>query len=198
MTGDAKLSFRPNQLIASFHVSTTSKDQVAARKSNDEKLAKFVRACRDAGVEQKNITLNEAGVAPDYRGNEVVGYTVNRSAVLIITDMARVDDALTAAVRNGGTQISAVVLQNTEHQAYETKARIAAAAVARERAKGVVEAVGGKLGLAATVVDRTTAVESVSAGNFVVPPEGPVSTSFASRELTVTSQVTVQFDIDAT
>ena len=197
MTGDAKLSFRPNQLVVTFLVSASNKDQVAARKSSDEKLAKFLRAVREAGVEQRNITTNEAGVAPDYRGNEVIGYAVNRSAVLVITDMARVDDALTAAVRSGGTQSSQVILQNTEHQAYETKARVAAATAARERAKGVVEAVGAKLGLAVSVVDRTTGVESVAGGNFVVPPEGPVSTAFANREITVVSQVTVQFDIDA-
>ena len=35
MAGDAKLSFRPNQLIASFLVSASNKDQVAARKSSD-------------------------------------------------------------------------------------------------------------------------------------------------------------------
>ena len=197
MAGDAKLSFRPNQLIASFLVSASNKDQVAARKSSDEKLAKFLRAVREAGVEQRNITLNEAGVAPDYRGNEVIGYAVNRSAVLIITDMARVDDALTAAVRNGGTQSAQVILQNTEHQAYETKARVAAATAARDRAKGVVEAVGAKLGLAVSVIDRTASVESVAGGMFVVPPEGPVSTAFANRVLTAVSQVTVQFDIDA-
>lgn len=197
MTGDAKQTFRPNQVVASFLLSASSRDQAGARKVNDEKLAKFVRACREAGVEQRHLTINEGGATPEYRGNEVTGYLFNRSVILTITDMARVDDALTAAVRNGGVVSGSVMIQNTEHQLYETKARVAAAQAARERAKGVTEALGAKLGLPINVNERTTPVESVPVGSFSVPVDGQVTSGFANREMIVTSQVTVQFDMEA-
>jgi uncharacterized protein len=196
MSGDARITFRPNQVVASFLISATGREPAGAKKSNDEKLAKFLRACREAGVEQRNITITELGVVPEYRGNEVVSHALNRSATLTITDMARVDDALTAAVRNGGTPNGSVTLQNTEHSIYETKVRVAAATSARERAKGVTEALGAKLGLPTGVTDRTPPVESVAAGGYSVPPEGPVVTSFATRELVAISQVSVQFDVE--
>ena len=111
--------------------------------------------------------------------------------------MAKLDDALTAAVRAGATQSGPVYLQNSEHQVYETKVRVLAAASARERAKGVIEALGAKLGLPSSVNDRTPVVENLPAGSFNVPAEGPVVTSFANRELTVTSQMTVVFDVES-
>lgn len=196
MVGDAKLTFRPNQALATFLLTTTHRDVVGVRKASDEKLARLMRACREAGVEPRNIVINEAGLQPDYRGNEVVGQILNRSVVITITDMAKLDDALTAAVRSGGTQTGPVYLNHTEHQAFETKVRVLAAATARERAKGVVEALGAKLGLPINVSDHTPPVENVPAGSFNVPSEGPVVTSFANRELTVSSQVNVVFDVD--
>lgn len=196
MMGEARLTFRPNQVVATFLITATHREQAGAKKSNDEKLAKFVKACREAGVEQRNMTINEGGIVPEYRGNEVVNHVMNRSVLITITDMARVDDALTAAVRNGGTQTGSVVLQNTEHSTYETKVRVAAAASARERAKGVTEALGAKLGFPMGVTDNTPVVQSVAAGSYSVPPEGPIVTSFATRELVATSQVTVQFDVE--
>lgn len=136
-------------------------------------------------------------MAPEYRGNEVTGYIASRTISLTLTDMSKVDEALTAAVRNGGTLAGQVMVMNTEHQAWETKARVAAAITARERAKGVVEAIGAKLGLPISVQDRTASVEMVSGGSFAVLPDGSVSSSFATRELAATSQVTVMFDLDA-
>ena len=197
MVGDAKVTFRPNQALATFMLTTTHRDVTGVRKASDDKLAKLLRACREAGVEPRNIVINEAGLSPDYRGNEVVGQILNRSVVLTITDMAKLDDALTAAVRAGATQSGPVYLQNTEHQVYETKVRVLAAASARERARGVIEALGAKLGLPSSVNDHTPVVENLPAGTFNVPAEGPVVTSFANRELTVTSQMTVVFDVES-
>lgn len=196
LVGDARLSFKPNQVLATFLVQTTHRDQGEVKKLNDEKLMKLLRACREAGVDLHNITINAGAVSPQYRGNEVVGHTLTRDVLLTLTDMGKVDEALTAAVRNGGTSNGAVFIQNTEHQLYETKARIAAAQAARERGKGMLEALGAKLGLPSSVSDRTQVVERVSVGGFSVPAAGPVVTGFTSREMVVTSQVSVVFEVE--
>jgi uncharacterized protein YggE len=197
LVGDARLTFKPNQVLATFLLQASHRDQAGAKKLGEEKLAKLVRACREAGVDPRNITISDGGVIPEYRGNEVVGHVLNRNVQLTLTDMAKIDEALTAAVRNGGVLTGGVFIQNTEHQLYETRVRIAAAQAARERAKGMLEALGAKAGLPSSVSDRTQPVESISVGTFSVPAEGPVVTSFASRELTVISQVTVVYDIVA-
>jgi uncharacterized protein YggE len=197
MVGEAKLTFHPNQVVATFLLTSSHRDQAAAKKAEEEKLGKLVAACRAAGVEQRNLIINDVGLQPEYRGNEVTGYVANRAIVLTLTDMARVDEALTAAVRSGGTLAGQVMVMNTEHQAWETKARIAAATSARERAKSVVEAIGAKLGLASGFQDRTPSIETVAAGTFAVLADGSVSSGFATRELAATSSVTVQFDMDA-
>lgn len=197
VSGEARVAFRPNLVIATFLVSASQRDQPSARRAADEKLNKLVQAARAAGVEARGIVVSDLGAAPEYKGNEVTSYLATRSVVLNITELGRVDEALSAAVKAGGVANGTVVLQNTEHQVFESKARLAAASAARERAKGVTEALGAKLGLPVSVTDRTPTVEAINAGGFVVQPDGAVNSSFASRELVVNAQLTVQFDMEA-
>ena len=70
---------------------------------------------------------------------------------------------------------------------------IAAAAAAKERAVNVIETLGGKLGLPRVVTDQSTASQGVGSAYAVLPAEG--NTSINLVDLTITSHVTVQFDI---
>lgn len=196
VSGEAKVTFRPNQALATFVLAAAHRDPAGARRACDEKLVKLLKAVADAGVARENVVVNDASPSADYRGNEVVGYTMSRSVLLTVTDVARLDEALGAAVRGGAIPSGAVVLQNTDHATFESRARVAAATAARERAKALTEALGARLGLLVTVTDSTPSVESFSAGSFSAAPDGSVITSFASKVLTVASQVTAQFDIE--
>lgn len=196
VTGEARISFRPNQVVAVFSVTSSNREAAAARKATEEKFTKLTKACRDVGLEQKSLIVTESAPQPEYRGNEIVGYSFTRSASITFTDMPRLDEALTAISRSGATLVGTVMLQNTEHVAFETKARIAAAAAARERAKGIIEALGAKLGLPISVGDSTPRIESVQGGVLAPGADGTVVTGFANRELSVLSQLTVSFDIE--
>ena len=196
VSGEARVAFHPNQVVATFLLTATHRDQAGVKRACDEKLDKLVKAVRAAGVAPERIVVNDSGAAPEYRGNELTGYTMSRSVALTITDLARVDEALGAAVRAGAAPSGQVVLLNTEHASFETKARLAAATAARERARGLTEALGARLGPPAGVSDHTPAVESLAAGTFSVAADGSLTTSFAARELWAASQVTVQFDLE--
>ncbi len=197
VSGDAVQTYRANQVVATFVLSVNQRDQAAARKLSDDKLAKLVKACTAAGVEARNVLVVDGGLTPDYRGNEIVAYVQHRTVTLTITDLARLDEALSAAVKNGAVPSGAAVLRNTDFQALATKARLAAAASAKERAKGMIEAMGGKLGLPVAVSDQTSGVDGVSAGTFTASPDGAVTAAWATRELTIVARVTVDFDIEA-
>lgn len=195
IAGDARVTFRPNQVAATFLVTATHRDQATARRQSDEKVRKVLDGLLAAGVQARDLTVTEAAPAPEYRGNEVTGYVSNRHVAVVITDMARIDEALTAAVRAGGQPAGNVVVRHTDAKAFETKARLAAAAVARERAQGIVEALGGKLGLPRTVSESGQPNQGQGVGAVVVGPEGKVTSGFGAVELSVLGQVHVVFDI---
>jgi uncharacterized protein YggE len=198
VAGESRIAFRPNQIIATFSVTASNRDAVLAKKANDEKFAKLMKACRDVGVEPKSLVIMEGAAQPEYRGNEVVSYSVARSATVTLTDMARVDEALTAISKSGAVLATGVTLQNTDHATFETKARVAAAAAARERAKGITEALGARLGMPISVSDGTPRIESLQAGVFAPAADGTVTTSFATKEMVLVAQITVAFDMEPT
>ena len=195
VTADARLTFLPNQLVSNLVVTTNHRDQAGARKANDEKLYKVMGALKTAGVEQRDMALQAPGIVPDYRGNETIGFTATRSLTLTLNDLSRVDQVLTAALRAGAQPNGPVLLGNRDHAGWEDKARLAAATAARVRATAVVEALGAKLGLPRGVTDQTPQNQGQLSANFIAGPEGAVVTGFATTELSVTGQVSVQFDI---
>lgn len=196
VSGEARVTFAPNQLVATFSLGSNHRDLAGLQKAHEDKVRKFLEACRAAGVEPRQWVLVHGGPVPDYRGSEVVGQLMTSTVTLTLNDLARVDPVLNAALRAGGQPTGNVVLRNTEHVVFETRARIAAAASAKERATGMVEALGGKLGLPRAVSDVTHRNDGTSVGGlFVLKPGADLATSFAGTELSVTSTVTAVFDI---
>jgi uncharacterized protein len=192
--GDAKLTAHANQALLRLALVITGRDAAGTKKLGDEKLRKLTAALLEAGVERKNLQLEVGAPVADQRGVEVIGYQQHLSVTLTVTALARLDEVLSAIASAGGAS-GGVTLLNTEHEAVESKVRVAAAQNARERAKGMIEALGGKLGLPVVVNDRTPVLEQLGVG--ALPVEGPVVTGWATKDLVYTSQVTVQFDIDA-
>ncbi|MCA3014468.1 MAG: hypothetical protein INH41_18960 [Myxococcaceae bacterium] len=77
-------------------------------------------------------------------------------------------------------------------KAWETKARFAAAATARERATALVETRGGKLGLPRSITDQTSG-QAMATVSVALPAEGTLT--IGSGDLSVTGLVSVQFDL---
>jgi hypothetical protein len=194
--GVAREVARPNQATVRASLLTQARDLATAKKSGEERERKLLAALLAAGVERGAVQFEVGAPQADQRGVETIGWQQYTGVILSLKDLAKLDDAVTVLVKNGAIMPSPVVLENTEHEVAESKARIAAAANARERAKGMIEALGAKLGLPVTVSDSTPAMASTTVGAVQLANDGPVTTGWASKELITTSQVTVQFDID--
>lgn len=197
IVGDAKIVFHPTEVLVPLSFSSSARDAASSKHATDEKVQKLFKALETAGVDKHRIATSAQSTNPEYRGNEIVSSTSTWTGSLTLTDMARVDEALTAAARCGAQLSGTVQVKNADHVSYETQARIAAAADARKRAVGMVEALGATVGLPASISDTTTSLEVQYAGPFGAAPDGTVITPYATMDLAVTSRVTVQFDLTA-
>ena len=68
-----------------------------------------------------------------------------RTLVVTFTDLAKAGEVISAMVKAGAVVAGSVQLSNSDHTTFETKARLLAATNAKERATGMVEALGAKL-----------------------------------------------------
>lgn len=196
MTGEARIAFKPNRVTANFQLNTTHRNEAGARALLEEKTSAFIKACVAAGASQGDIIPLAVGASPQYRGNEVTGAMAARSIAVTVADLSHVDDVLTAAVRSGGIPIGSVSITHTDRIRYEDEARTAAAKDAHSRAENVLGALGARVGLPISVTDRTPVMAVVDGGGFVTPAQGPVVTTFGSRDLVINASVTVIFDIE--
>jgi uncharacterized protein YggE len=197
VVGTARVVSKPNQAVLRGAFQASGRDQAAAKKAADERVRKMLAALLAAGVERDQVSVDQSAPMPDQRGVEIIAWQQNLSLSVSLKDLSKLDDAATALVKSGVSLTGPVMLENTEHEQAESKARISAAVNARERAKGMVEALGAKLGLLVSVSDSTPAVATTAVNALQATADGPVTTGWASRELVTNSQVTVQFDIDA-
>ncbi len=195
--GEATVQFAPKDVVAAFSLSAQGRDAATARKQLDEKLTKFILAVKAVGLESRNLTLSDPSLNPDSRGGETISETATRVVTLTLTDLARANEVLTAALRAGGVSVGSVQLRTTEFAPWGLKARAAAATSARDRAKTIVEALGARLGLPITASDSTPSVELMQIGTVALLPDGSLSVDVASRQMSARSQITVQWDIEA-
>src|SRR5437660_4956735 len=107
VTGDAEMKFVPNQAVVQMVIQNTDKDLNAAKRTNDDHARKLIAALLNAGVEGKHIQTQAAQVAPQYKyyDNEsrLTGYAATKTFAVCITDLSRLDEATTAALRAGVT-----------------------------------------------------------------------------------------------
>ncbi len=197
VVGSARVVSKPNQASLRAIFQSTARDQAGAKKAGEERARKLLAALVAAGVEREQVSLEQAAPVPDQRGVEIIAWQQNTVLAVSLKDLSKLDDAATALVKGGAVLAGPVMLENTEHDQAESKARLAAAVNARERARGMVEALGAKLGLLVSVNDSTPVLATTSVTAQQATADGPVTTNWASKEMVTTSQVTVQFDIDA-
>jgi uncharacterized protein len=194
--GEAQQQFLPDQAVANVTVTASGKDEPTARKAMGEKILKLTKALEEAGVPAAQVSHTRAGSEPQYRGQEVVGFNEREMFTLVVTDLDKLDAALTVLTRAGGTASGPVTLRSSQHVKYETQARTDAASVARARAASMLEALGARLGGPISVTDTTGPAGTEVVGYYQAGPDGTVSTAFRSRQLSVVSKVSVQFEIE--
>lgn len=192
--GQAVLSFPADQLIASFQVVSAAREPAAARKVSEAKVVALKKVFADLGVSEKDVVIQEGAATPEYRGNEIISHTWIRSVTLSLGELTGADKTLTAVMRALGVQSGHLVLRSSAQLEWEAKARVAAAAAAKDRALKLVETLGGKLGLPRVVTDQTSAAQAMVSSTVILPANGGDAT-FARPELTVGGNVAVQFDI---
>ena len=196
MNGEATLTFRPDRVSAGFTVMASHRSEAGARAALEAKTGAFLKALIEAGVSPQDLVPNPMSLQPQYRRNEIVEWHAVRVITVSVTTLARADEAFTAAVRMGGTLNSNLMLHRVDHIALEDEVRTAAAKDARLRAENVLGALGARLGMPISVTDNTAAVQVMSVGAFVTPVDGKVVSGIENQVMTLTSRVTVTFDIE--
>jgi uncharacterized protein YggE len=210
VTGTAEIFVVPDTATFSFTVSKKNNSVAAAKKENDETVAKITDLA-------KRFNIPAADVKTDYiRVSEVTkrvripnsnndyetvpdGYRVSRSMVIKLRDMSRFESFLTALIEAGVTDVSNVSFSSSELRKYKDQARREAIRAAREKAQAIVGEIGQLIGRAVSIeeknIDGNRSLYANTTANFasVGDDDDDDTVTAAIGTIAVKAQVEVEF-----
>ena len=112
----------PDMATVTIGVTTQGKDAAKAQNDNAWVSNQIQAAVRGLGIEEKDIQTRNYSFYPNYstdkdHRNEVTGYTVNNSVIVVVRDIKLTGKVIDAALSNGANEINSL-----DFSASDTKA----------------------------------------------------------------------------
>jgi uncharacterized protein YggE len=213
VTGDAEIKVVPDQVVIFLGVEVHAKTLDEARRENDRRVGSVRAAVVKLGVQEGDIQTDfiQLGMAYEQDGITPRYYYTRKSIVLVLRNIQRMEQTLSAAVNAGATHIHGVEFETTKLREFRDQARAIAVKAATEKARDMSAAAGMKM------LGGPTGISSAQYGgrswygsgwgmgssgmmsqNVVIDGgsrSGTAETSVAFGRISVTATVSMQFRI---
>ncbi|HSN16967.1 MAG TPA: SIMPL domain-containing protein [Gammaproteobacteria bacterium] len=170
VSGHGELQVAPDVAYVSLSVEKTSADAKAAREDVEARAAKVIAVARGLKIADKDIDAPSVMVYPDYvwvtenptmgsssgsrRVRKLVGHHVTRNITLTLRDLSHYGELVDGLFDTGITDLGNVVMDRSDRQALEQKARGMAVADAHDRAAGLAQSAGVSLGSVYSITEQ--------------------------------------------
>jgi uncharacterized protein len=200
VTGQGKITLKPDVAIITLGVQTTDADAAKARKANNDAMAKVLAALKGFGIAGADITTTDFSINPTYndKGDKITGYTVSNTLSVKVKALDKLGDVLTAASTAGANTSGGISFDILDRTAAYNQALAQAMDKAKARADIMAKACGVTLGKALTISESSSysgpvfaaANESVAAGDTK-----SIAVPVSSGSLDVSASVNVVYEI---
>lgn len=150
VSGEGKVSAKPDIGQVNLSVVSESKTVAVAQKDNTEKMNKIIKAMKDLGVEEEDLKTTNYNVSPNYQyhdgKSEIIGYQIAQTLEVKIRDLEKVGDILNQAAVAGANQVGSLSFTFDDPEKLNTEARQKAIDNAKTKAQDLAKALGVSLG----------------------------------------------------
>ena len=145
-SGEAEIKVAPDEVVFRIGVETVDPTLAAAKRRNDEAVARVQAAAKAHGVEAKDLQSDYLSIDPRYRDSgdhkEPTSYVARRTMIATLRDVARFDELYGAVVEAGGNTVHGVDFRTSELRKHRDEARRLAIKAASEKAAALAGALG--------------------------------------------------------
>lgn len=149
VNGDAEVRVVPDEVTVFFGVENRNKDISSAIAQNNASVKQLISAIRNLGVDPGDIQTDYFHVDIAYvpnQGSVIDYYVVAKQVQVVLKKVAKFEDLLNSGLRAGANHLDGIEFRTTELRKYRDQARALAAKAAIEKAKGLADAAGLKVG----------------------------------------------------
>ncbi len=214
VSGQAEIKVAPDEVVIQVGVESRNKILSAAKRQNDEAVARILSSARRFGVESKHVQTGYISIEPIYESRSsktawsdetrIEYYRVRKDVAVVLRDVSKFEALLSALLDDGANRVSGVQFKTTELRKHRDRARQLAVIAAREKAQALAGELGQKIGKAISInEDGGWGYKSfnISANNVQNAVQDNVSldnvsgSTVALGQISVTATVNVQFEL---
>lgn len=208
VTGKAEIAVEPDSAVISVDFTKLDKDLQAARKANEEGVAKMLQIARRYRIPQQDVRTNNISVSMKYismrdrqkpiyddDGDEIgtrvfQGYEVSRSVTIKLTKLSDFDALFNEVLATEPTEIDDVTFQSSRLIELRAQAREMAMKAAYEKARSMAAAIGQTVGKAIKINEGTASDRYVSGGVMNINSAANISRPISSTVTTASNLAT--------
>ena len=189
----------PDMATVTIGVTTQGKDAAKAQNDNAWVSNQIQAAVRGLGIAEKDIQTRNYSFYPNYstdkdRRNEVTGYTVNNSVIVVVRDIKLTGKVIDAALNNGANEINSLDFSASDTKAVRKVALLNAVQDARDKADIIAKGLGKRIVGIQTVSESTGYIETRRfGGNMLMAVAKDAATPIAPGSLSLTANVHIDF-----
>ncbi|MDX1688800.1 MAG: SIMPL domain-containing protein [Candidatus Promineifilaceae bacterium] len=189
VSGQGRVSARPDIAIVRIGVETEADTATAALDENSVRMSGVISATLDAGVNREDVQTEGLSLRPIYQQGdrepggeegppELVGYRASNVVSVTVRDLDELGALLDAAVEAGGNTIQGIRFEISDNEELRSSAREAAMNDAIAKAEQLTQLAGAELGEVLTIEE--------------VGGEAPSPVRFAETEQAASAAVPVE------
>lgn len=145
---DAIVRVRPDKVVLSIGVEKRGKILTETKKKSTDIIRKAIEYSKKQGIPEKNIQTDYISIQPIYKDydNDEKQYYVAQNISIILENVEKYDEFLTALLDLGINRVNYVDFQVNDLKKYRNESKKMAIAAAKERAAFLAQEAGFKLG----------------------------------------------------
>jgi uncharacterized protein len=201
VTGDAKISARPDRVQIDIGVTTRAPHSEDAAAQNARAVEAVLAAVRKASGPTATLRTVNYSLHPDYQyhsgGGEptLTGYTASNVVQVTLDDLAKIGGAIDAATQAGANQVQGIQFTLRDQDAVRAEALRTAAQRARAEADVLAQALGLKVLRVLTVEENTPRITPVRVFAAARSAAAEAATPVEAGTLDVTANVTLTVEV---
>ncbi|MFA5129671.1 MAG: SIMPL domain-containing protein [Patescibacteria group bacterium] len=150
VTGDGKISAKPDIARVTLGVITQTPDVATGQKKNTDQVNAIIDAMKALGIKPEDMQTSNYQIYPQYdytNGKQTLnGYQITQTVSIKVRDMGKIGDIISKAGQLGSNQVQGVSFELDNPLASQAEARDKAIADAKSKADVLVKSLGVHLG----------------------------------------------------